>query len=35
MEDIIGNYQEGFKRNKSTIDQIFATKQILEKMLRI
>jgi hypothetical protein len=31
MEDIVGNYQAGFRRNKSTTDQIFAMKQILEK----
>jgi hypothetical protein len=31
MEDIVGKYQAGFRRNKSTIDQIFAMKQILEK----
>jgi hypothetical protein len=29
MEDIIGNYQAGFRRNKSTPDQTFAMKQIL------
>jgi hypothetical protein len=31
MEDIVGNYQVGFRRNKSTTDQIFAMKQFLEK----
>jgi hypothetical protein len=31
MEDIVGTYYAGFRRNKSTTDQIFAMKQILEK----
>jgi hypothetical protein len=31
MEDIAGNHQAGFRRNKSTTDQTFAMKQILEK----
>jgi hypothetical protein len=31
MEDTVGNFQAGFRRNKSTTDQIFAMKQILGK----
>jgi hypothetical protein len=31
MEDIVGNYQAGFRRIESTTDQIFAMKQLLEK----
>jgi hypothetical protein len=31
MEDTVGNYQAGFRNSKSTTDQSFAMKQILEK----
>jgi hypothetical protein len=31
MGDIVGNYQAGFRRNKSTTDHSFAMKQIIEK----
>jgi hypothetical protein len=30
-EDIIGEYQGCFQRGRSTVDQIFTTKQILER----
>jgi hypothetical protein len=30
-EEIIGDYQCGFRHNKSTIDHIFSIRQILEK----
>lgn len=30
-EEIIGDYQCGFRRNRSTIDQIFQLKQLMEK----
>jgi hypothetical protein len=30
-DEIIGDYQCGFRRNRSTIDQIFYVRQILEK----
>ena len=29
--DIIGEYQYGFRRNRSTVDHIFSIRQILEK----
>ena len=29
--EIIGEYQCGFRRNRSTVDQIFSIRQILEK----
>ena len=32
VEEIVGNYQRGFRNGKSTTDQIFAIRQILEKM---
>jgi hypothetical protein len=31
MEDIVGKHQCGFRKGKSTIDQIQPTRQILEK----
>jgi sorting nexin-29 len=31
VEDVIGNYQSGFRQGRSTIDQIFTVRQILEK----
>jgi sorting nexin-29 len=31
VNEIIGNYQCGFRRNRSTTDQIFYIRQILEK----
>ena len=31
IDDIIGDHQCGFRRNRSTIDQIFSIRQILEK----
>jgi hypothetical protein len=31
VDEIIGNHQCGFQRNKSTTDQIFYIRQILEK----
>jgi sorting nexin-29 len=31
VKEIIGNHQCGFRRNRSTMDQIFYTWQILEK----
>jgi hypothetical protein len=31
VEDIVDNYQAGFRRNKSTTARIFAMKHILEK----
>jgi hypothetical protein len=30
-EEIIGDHQGGFRRNRSTIDHIFCFRQILEK----
>ena len=30
-KEIIGDHQRGFRRNRSTIDQIFYIRQILEK----
>ena len=30
-EEIIGKYQEGYQRGRSTVDQIFSMRQILEK----
>lgn len=30
-EDIVGNYQNVFRKNKSTIDHIFVIRQIMEK----
>ena len=32
VEEIVGNYQRGFRNGKSTTDQIFTMRQILEKM---
>ena len=32
VEEIVGNHQRGFQNGKSTIDQIFNMRQILEKM---
>jgi len=31
-EDILGNYQVGFRQNRSTPDQIFILKQIFQEM---
>jgi hypothetical protein len=31
IDEIIGDHQCGFRRNKSTTDQIFCIRQILEK----
>jgi hypothetical protein len=31
IDEIIGDYQCGFRRNRSTTDQIFCIRQILEK----
>ena len=31
VDEIIGDHQCGFRRNRSTLDQIFALRQILEK----
>ena len=31
VDEIIGDHQCGFRRNRSTIDQIFCIRQILEK----
>jgi hypothetical protein len=31
MEEAVGDYQHGFQKNRSMIDQIFAVRQILEK----
>jgi len=31
-EDILGDYQAGFRENRSTTDQIFILKQIFQKM---
>ena len=31
-EEIVGNYQRGFRNGKSTTDQIFTMRQIVEKM---
>jgi hypothetical protein len=32
VDEIIGDHQCGFRRNRSTTDQIFCIRQILEKM---
>ncbi|KAI5717474.1 hypothetical protein M8J77_006391 [Diaphorina citri] len=32
-DEIVGDYQAGFKKNKSTTDQIFSLRQILEKRI--
>ena len=32
VEEIVGNYQRGFRNGKSTTDQIFTMRQILEKI---
>nr|XP_049461917.1 uncharacterized protein LOC125906554 [Anopheles coluzzii]XP_049461920.1 uncharacterized protein LOC125906554 [Anopheles coluzzii] len=34
VEEIVGNYQRGFRNGKSTTDQIFTMRQILEKMAK-
>jgi len=31
VNEIIGEYQCGFRRNRSTVDQIFSIRQIIEK----
>jgi hypothetical protein len=31
IDEVIGDHQCGFPRNRSTIDQIFCIRQILEK----
>jgi hypothetical protein len=31
MEEVVGDYQCGFRKNRSTVHQIFAVRQILEK----
>jgi hypothetical protein len=31
IDEIIGDHQRGFRHNRSTIDQIFCIRQILEK----
>ena len=31
IDDIVGDHQCGFKRNRSTIDKIFSIREILEK----
>ncbi len=31
-EDILGDYQGGFRRNRSTSDQMFTVRQMMEKM---
>jgi hypothetical protein len=35
VSEIIGNHQCGFRRNRSTMDQIFYIRQILEKNVSI
>jgi hypothetical protein len=34
-EEIIGDHQCGFRRNRSTTDHVFCIRQILEKKMRI
>jgi hypothetical protein len=35
IDEIIGDHQCGFRRNRSTTDQIFCIRQILEKKMRV
>jgi hypothetical protein len=35
VDEIIGDHQCGFRRNRSTTDQIFCIRQVLEKELGI